>query len=101
MVSRLLTIASLAALALGTPVRRDLQLHESRKSTPSGFSLVGPAAPDTTLDLRLALVRGNAVGLIDALYDVSTPSSVRYGEHLTKEEVSNEEMCTSQNDSRS
>ena len=88
MVSRLLTFASLAGLALGTPVRRDLQLHESRKNTPNGFSLVGPAAPDTTLDLRLALVRGNTAGLIDALYEVSTPSSPSYGEHLTKEEVS-------------
>lgn len=93
MVSRLLTIAWLAALALGTPVRRDLQLHEARKSTPNDFSLVGPASPDTTLELRLALVRGNTAGLIDALYDVSTPSSPSYGEHLTKEEVSDQTTC--------
>ncbi|TFY62562.1 hypothetical protein EVJ58_g3775 [Rhodofomes roseus] len=88
MVSRLLVVTSLIALALGKPVRRDLQLHESRQSVPRGFSLVGPAADETTLALRLALVRSNTAGLIDALYDVSNPSSAHYGEHLTKEEAS-------------
>ncbi|KZT71838.1 subtilisin-like protein [Daedalea quercina L-15889] len=68
-------------------VSRLFAVHESRPNVPKGFSLTGPAAPDTTLNLRLALVRGNTVGLIDALYDVSTPSSAHYGQHLTKEEA--------------
>lgn len=49
--------------------------------------MTGPAAPETVLTLRFALVQNNLTGLIDTLYDVSTPSSPNYGAYLSKEEV--------------
>lgn len=87
MAFRFLVTASLAALAFSKPARRGLQVHESRPSAPAGFSLSGAAPPDTILNLRLALVRNDEAGLIESLYDVSTPTSPNYGQHLTKEEV--------------
>ena len=84
---RFLVSVVLSALVLAKPARRDLQVHESRPSAPAGFSFSGAASPDTTLNLRLALVRNDEAGLIQSLYDVSTPSSPNYGQHLTKEEV--------------
>ncbi|PCH39548.1 family S53 protease [Wolfiporia cocos MD-104 SS10] len=80
-------VVSLFALASSKPVARSLQVHETRAAPPSGFVRNGAASSDTVLDLRLALVKNNMDGLIEALYDVSTPSSAKYGQHLTKEEV--------------
>lgn len=87
MIFRSVVFASLCALAFGRPGRRDIQTHEARTHIPTGFSYAGAASPDTTLKLRLALVRKDDAGLIDTLYDVSTPSSTSYGSHLSKEEV--------------
>ncbi|KAH9913300.1 peptidase S8/S53 domain-containing protein [Fomitopsis serialis] len=87
MISRLLVAAAFTAAALGTPARRSLQVHEKRDTIPSGYSLTGSASADTVLDLRLALVQNDTTGLINALYDVSTPSSAKYGKYLSKEEV--------------
>ncbi|KAJ3551202.1 hypothetical protein NM688_g4844 [Phlebia brevispora] len=64
-----------------------MSVRESRPSPPSGFVHGGPAHPDTSLDLRIALVQNNPEGLINALYEVSTPGSPSYGEHLSKEET--------------
>ena len=77
-----------AASALANPVNRDLQVHESRATAPAGYTLTGPAPSDAVLTLRLALVQSDAAGLVDALYDVSTPNSTNYGKHLSKEEAS-------------
>lgn len=54
---------------------------------PEGFSLIGPAPPNSTLNLRMGLKYNNLPGLETALYDVSTPGNKLYGQHLTKEEV--------------
>ncbi|KAH9913299.1 peptidase S8/S53 domain-containing protein [Fomitopsis serialis] len=75
-----------ALSATGAP-STSLQVHESRVDPPSGYTLTGPATPDTVLTLRLALAQGNSSGLVDALYDVSTPSSPNYGAYLSKEQV--------------
>ena len=64
-----------------------MQLHESRGAPPSGYTVTGPAAPETVLTLRLALVQNDLTNVIDALYNVSTPSSPYYGAYLTKDEV--------------
>lgn len=82
-----LTLSLLYALVYGKPTRRDFQLHETRSGAPAGYRLSGTASPNTILNLRLALVRNDDAGLIDTLYDVSTPSSPLYGNHLTKEDV--------------
>ncbi|KAI0355217.1 family S53 protease [Trametes cingulata] len=87
MVAVSLLVASLFTLALGKPMARNLQVHEAREDIPAGFSLRGAASPDTTLKLRIALVQGNFAELEQKLYDVSTPSSANYGQHLSKEEV--------------
>ena len=62
-------------------------MHEARSHVPAGFSFSGAASPDTMLSLRLALVRSDEAGLVEALYDVSTPASANYGSHLSKDEV--------------
>lgn len=87
MLSAGFVLASFLSVAFGSPLARNLQVHESRDSLPSGFALAGPAAADTTLNLRIALVQNNIDGLIDSLYDVSTPSSQNWRQHLSKSEV--------------
>ena len=87
MVASGLLLASLVTLTLGKSTTRNLKLHETRPGAPSGFSHTGPADPNQTLKLRLALVQGNTAELERKLYDVSTPSSANYGKHLSKEEV--------------
>lgn len=67
--------------------RSTLSVHERRDSVPRGFTLKGPASPDTSLTLSLVLTSNNLLGLESALYDVSTPGSKLYGQHLSKEEV--------------
>ena len=67
---------------------RDLLVHEARDVLPFGFSLAGPAAPHTSLNLRIALTQNNPDAIVDALYQVSDPSSDKYGQHLSKSEVS-------------
>ncbi|EED84182.1 predicted protein [Postia placenta Mad-698-R] len=64
-----------------------MQVHEARQNVPTGYTATGPASSDTVLSLRVALVQNNIAGLIDALYDVSSPSSPNYGKWLSKTEV--------------
>ena len=78
---------SFVAYAFAKPIARSLRVHESITNLPSGFAPKGPAPPETTLNLRLALVQSNVSGLIDTLMDISDPTSVRYGQHLTKNEA--------------
>ncbi len=85
--TRSLLLVSLIALALGKPMGSNMKLHESREGIPDGFSLRGPALPDQTLKLRIALVQSNVAELERKLMDVSTPSSANYGKHLSKVEV--------------
>ncbi|TFK89462.1 family S53 protease-like protein [Polyporus arcularius HHB13444] len=87
MFSSALLVACLAIAAYGKPVARSLQVHETRAQVPPAFALKGPAAPDTMLDLRVALVQNDIAGLEKALMDVSTPGSPLFGQHLTKEQV--------------
>ncbi|KAL7281195.1 hypothetical protein ACG7TL_004503 [Trametes sanguinea] len=83
----LTVLAACFALAQCTPARRAMRTLESRAAPPSGFVHSGPASSSTVLHLRMALVSNDIAGLEEALYSVSTPSSPRYGQHLTKQEV--------------
>ena len=83
-----LLLTSLLTFGLGKPVARSLRLHEARSTVPVGFSRVGSADADTVLSLRLGLVSENTDKLIETLYDVSTPSSANYGQHLSRSDVS-------------
>ncbi|KAM5543738.1 hypothetical protein V8D89_002355 [Ganoderma adspersum] len=90
--TRLLALSLFTSLAVATPVSsslysRDLLVHESRDLLPTGFSLVGPAASQTPLKLRIALSQSNPDSIVAALLNVSDPSSDKYGQHLSKSEV--------------
>lgn len=80
-------IALLVGGAHGKPTARSMRVHETRERIPRSFREIGPAPPDTMLNLRLALVRGSFPALESALMDVSTPGNTLYGQHLSKEEV--------------
>ena len=84
-----LFLAVLCGFAMSKPVEPTLRIHESRTAAPIGFSRVGPAEATGVLNLRLGLVSSNVDKLIEVLYDVSTPSSANYGQHLSKSEVCN------------
>ena len=90
--TRLLALSLFTSLAVATPLSslysRDLLVHESRDLLPTGFSLVGPAASQTPLKLRIALSQSNPDAIVAALLNVSDPSSGKYGKHLSKSEVS-------------
>ena len=83
------SVLSLISLASCGPLARsaNMVLHEQREDIPDGFVQSGPAPADQLVNLRLALVQGDMATLEQKLFDVSTPSSSLYGQHLTKEEV--------------
>ncbi|KAF9009885.1 family S53 protease [Cyathus striatus] len=87
MFSRLLLLACIAVVACANPVVRDLVQHESRTSIPNGFVKANAAPADQVLTLRINLAQNDMAGLEKALFDVSTPGSALYGQHLSKEEV--------------
>ncbi|KAF7300305.1 Peptidase S53 domain-containing protein [Mycena chlorophos] len=79
----------LAALALGAaavPSRRAMAVHESR-ADPRGFVNTGAASSDTEITLRIQMAHTNMAGLEELAYDIATPSSANYGNHLTVDEL--------------
>lgn len=80
-------LLAFVAAATANPITKNLVVHEQRNGVPEGFVSKGSASTDEVLNLRIALVQGDMAGLENALYDVSTPGSALYGQHLTKEEV--------------
>ncbi|KJA14600.1 hypothetical protein HYPSUDRAFT_194935 [Hypholoma sublateritium FD-334 SS-4] len=80
-------LAAFVTAVAGSPAFRNMLVHEQRSAAPVGF-VKGTAAPAAkVLNLRLALKQSDMAGLEKALFDVSTPGSALYGQHLTKEEV--------------
>ncbi|KAI0823318.1 family S53 protease-like protein [Trametes gibbosa] len=79
-----LTVVLCAPLAHET-----LHVHDTRSAAPPGYTTSGTPHPDTVLQLRVALKQSNPQGLVDKLYDVSTPGSVNYRKFLSKAEVEN------------
>lgn len=82
-----LIAVALAIFAHSEPVPRSSYVLESLGSVPSGFVKSGSPAGETTLDLRIALAQGDIPSLEQELYAISTPSSARYGQYLTQEQV--------------
>ena len=85
-----LTAFVLIGVAVANPLNSRssaFQIHELRETLPQGFTAVGPAPPQQTLNLRLALAQSNPDGIVNALYEVSDPDSASYGQYLSKEEV--------------
>ncbi|KAI0674151.1 subtilisin-like protein [Trametes maxima] len=92
----LIAAAFLVLVCLGSTVARPnplaatsrtFRVHEARRAVPTGFTEAGPASPETTIKLRIALVQGDPSGVVDALYSVSDPDSSAYGQHLAKNEI--------------
>ncbi|EKM58692.1 uncharacterized protein PHACADRAFT_207479 [Phanerochaete carnosa HHB-10118-sp] len=87
MPTKLLVFSALCSLAFAKSMDCRMKVHESVSAPPQGYVSKGPAPADTELNLRIALAQSDPDGLIDALYNVSTPGSLAYGEHLSKEDV--------------
>lgn len=90
--TRLLALTLFASLTVATPfaankLSRNLNVHEARDLPPLGFSLSGPAAPNTPLTLRFALSHSNPDAVVDALQSVSDPSSSNFRQYLSKADV--------------
>ena len=83
-----LVLASVIISSYASPPSRSLTVHDKRSTVPGGFTLDSAAPAEQVLNLRVALVNSNITGLESELYAVSTPSSSRYGQHLTKDQVS-------------
>src|ERR1700733_13258749 len=84
------TFRLVAALASAKPTsgaRSSMVTRSFKSDPPAGFALHGVAPADTSIPLRIALVPNDITGLEKALYDVSTPGSVNYRKHLSKEMV--------------
>lgn len=77
----------LVFVSAGPTVRSGMIVRASKPSIPDGFVAQSAAPPDQNIPLCIALVQNNITGLEKALYDVSTPSSANYDNHLSKEEV--------------
>ncbi|KAI5892804.1 subtilisin-like protein [Schizophyllum commune H4-8] len=85
---RAAVVATLVLSVLGTPSSRPhLRPFERRHTVPAGFTNHGAAAPETMLDMRIALAMADKDRLEATLLDVSTPSSPNYGKYLTLEEA--------------
>ncbi|KAK7439369.1 hypothetical protein VKT23_017593 [Stygiomarasmius scandens] len=81
-----LAVLASAAFVSGSPTRRAMAIAEQR-TLPITFASGGKPTPDTKLDLRIALTQKDMAGLEKSLFDVSTPSSALYGQHLSFDEV--------------
>jgi len=57
------------------------------KGAPSGWTAVAPASPQQKLALTFAVKQRNVKLLEEVLLQVSDPSSPRYGQHLSMEQV--------------
>jgi tripeptidyl-peptidase-1 len=83
--SAFLIFAPLLALIRASPTH---VLHETRALVPRGYDDGGLVDVDTIVHFRIALAQSNISGLKDVLDEVSNPSSPRYGQYLSKEQVS-------------
>lgn len=82
-----LGLLQFVALASARATARSGMVIRASKELPEGFAHQGAAPADQTIPLRIALKQADIAGLEAKLYDVSTPGSANYGNHLSKEEV--------------
>ena len=82
-----LSLLQFVALVLGRVTPHAGMVIRASKDIPIGFAHQGAAPADQVIPLRIALKQTNIAGLEAKLYDVSTPGSANYGNHLSKEEV--------------
>ncbi|KAJ7315162.1 subtilisin-like protein [Mycena albidolilacea] len=82
--SAFLIFTPLVALVRASPTH---VLHEARALVPKGYDDGSLVDADTIVHFRIALAQSNISGLKDVLDEVSNPSSPRYGQYLSKEQV--------------
>lgn len=81
-----LAVAAVAS-GLGVSPRSTFTIKSSIASPPSGWAKHSKPSSDTLLSLRFALTQPNFAKLEEELYEVSDPTSPRWTEHLSKEDV--------------
>ncbi|KAH9053076.1 peptidase S8/S53 domain-containing protein [Lactarius vividus] len=65
----------------------DISVKHAWNAVPDNWECLGPPPTGITIDLHIALQPQEENVLMEALYEVSTPSRPKYGRHLSKEEV--------------
>jgi tripeptidyl-peptidase-1 len=83
-IRQLLTFISILSAASAGSL---LVQHESRTTAPSGFVRQGPAPPNDTITIRVALAPKNIAGLQEKLMSISTPETSDFRQWLSKDEV--------------
>ncbi|KAJ7437142.1 peptidase S8/S53 domain-containing protein [Mycena galericulata] len=82
------SLLPLLVFALALPSQdSEHQVKEQLAEPPRGWTVHSPAPLDHIIKLRIGLPQSNFHALQEHLYAVSDPSSERYGEHLSKEQV--------------
>ncbi|KAF8330248.1 subtilisin-like protein [Amanita rubescens] len=79
-------LLGLAAPALGAP-RNTAHVVKESISLPNGWVKHSTPFPNHVVSLRIGLPQPHFPTLERILYEVSDPTHVRYGQHLSKEEV--------------
>ncbi|KAJ5565531.1 hypothetical protein N7535_007169 [Penicillium sp. DV-2018c] len=82
-----LLLCALAAWALAAPTAPEYQLHERRDVIPKAWVEGKELDPKVSLPVRIGLTQSNLDYGHDLLMDLSDPSSSRYGQHLSTEQV--------------
>lgn len=82
------TMRGLAAFYFLSALCSAMVLHDKRASAPKGFVNNGPAPPEQSITLRIALASNNIAGLESKLLTISDPSSADYGQWLSQAEAS-------------
>ncbi|KAH8990414.1 subtilisin-like protein [Lactarius hatsudake] len=83
-------LATVPLAVLVTPLAppwNDVLVKHAWNTVPADWESLGPPPAGTLINLHVALKPCNENALIDALYEVSTPSHPKYGTHLSKEET--------------
>ncbi|KAI0822997.1 subtilisin-like protein [Trametes gibbosa] len=86
MVAAGLLILSILPLALGRPSSQPLVTRSAPKAIPEGFFPAQSHLPPSMFKFVLGL-KSDSSALVQSLLDVSDPSSSKYGQHLSKDEV--------------
>ncbi|KAF8267216.1 armadillo-type protein [Lactarius quietus] len=89
-------LSAIAVLSAGplciiaTPLQQrwgEMHVKSALKEVNPDWICLGPPAAKTMIDLHIVLQFQHENVLVDALYQVSTPSHPKYGAHLSKEQV--------------
>ncbi|KAH9011452.1 subtilisin-like protein [Lactarius hengduanensis] len=65
----------------------DVRTKHAWSAIPEHWETLGHLAAGTTIDLHIALEPQRKNAVVDALYDVSSPRSPKYGAHLSREQL--------------